>query len=129
MGHRCCPPCNAPESKRLRSTLHAERTTLTTIPLTLSSSLRIKGLTHRWLDGLYKPYMLVYTSNKPHVSTPDPHAPVAAKVSSDIICNTLESKQFRSTLHVERTTPTTIPLTISSSLRVKELTQRWWDRL
>ena len=37
--------CNVLESKRLRSTRHAERTTPTTIPLTLLFSLRVKGLT------------------------------------------------------------------------------------
>ena len=37
--------CNAPESKRLRSTLRAERTTPTTIPLMLSSLLHVKALT------------------------------------------------------------------------------------
>jgi hypothetical protein len=46
------PFCNAPESKRLWSTLHAEWTTPTTIPLTLSSSLHVKGLTWGWWDGL-----------------------------------------------------------------------------
>ena len=44
-------------------------------------------------------------------------------------CNALESKRLRFTLHAERTTPTTIPLTLSSSLHVKGLTQGWWDGL
>ena len=63
-----------------------------------------------------------YTRNEPHVCTPAPHTPVAMKVGSDTICNALESKWLRYTLHIERTTPTTIPLTLSSSLRVKGLT-------
>ena len=70
-----------------------------------------------------------YTCNEPHVRTPDPHAPLATKVGSDTICNALESKQLRSTLHAEQTTPTTIPLTLLSSLRIKGLTQGWWDGL
>ena len=64
-----------------------------------------------------------YTRNEPHVRAPGPHAPVAAKVGSDTICNALESKRLRSTLNAEQTTPTTIPLTLSSSLRVKGLTR------
>ena len=70
-----------------------------------------------------------YTRDKPQVHAPGPHAPVAAKVGSDTICNALESKQLRSTLHAERTTPTTIPLTLLSSLHVKGLIQGWWDGL
>ena len=58
----------------------------------------------------------------PHVRAPDPHEPVAAKVGSDTICNAPESKRLRFALHAEQTTPTTIPLTLSSSLRVKGLT-------
>jgi hypothetical protein len=64
--HVCAPDQHAPvatkvssgtfvtpsESKRLRSTLHAERTTPTIIPLMFSSSLRVQGLTRGWLDGL-----------------------------------------------------------------------------
>jgi hypothetical protein len=61
-----------------------------------------------------------YTRIEPHVRAPNPH--VAAKVGSDTICNALESKWLKSTLHAEWTIPTTIPLTPSSSLRVKGLT-------
>ena len=68
-----------------------------------------------------------YTRNEPHVCTPDLHAPVATKVGSNTICNALESKRLRSTLHTERTTPTTIPLMLLSSLHVKGLTRGWWD--
>ena len=64
-----------------------------------------------------------YMHNEPHVHAPSSHAPVATKVGSDTICNAQESKRLRSTLHAERTTPTTIPLTLSSSLRIKGLTQ------
>ena len=42
-----------------------------------------------------------YMRNEPHVRAPGPHAPMAAKVCSDTICNTPESKWLRSTLHVE----------------------------
>ena len=64
-----------------------------------------------------------YTRNEPHVRAPDPHAPMAVKVGSGTICNAPKSKRLRSTLHAERTTPTTIPLTLSSSLHVKGLTR------
>ena len=70
-----------------------------------------------------------YMSNEPHVCAPSPHMPVAMKVGFDTICNALESKRLKSTLHAEQTTPTTIPLTLSSLLRVKGLTQGWWDGL
>ena len=70
-----------------------------------------------------------YTHNEHHVHAPEPHAPVAAKVSFDSICCAQESKRLRSTLHAERTTPTTIPLMLSTSLCVKGLTQGWWDGL
>ena len=70
-----------------------------------------------------------YMRNEPHVRAPGPHAPVAAKVGSDTICNAPKSKQLKSTLHAEQTTPTTIPLTLSSSLRAKGLTRGWWDGL
>ena len=66
-----------------------------------------------------------YTRDEPHVRAPGPHMPMAAKVGSDTICNALEAKQLKSTLHAEQTTPTTIPLTLSSSLHVKGLTQGW----
>jgi hypothetical protein len=70
-----------------------------------------------------------YTHNEHHVHTPNPHAPVATKVGSDTICNAPESKRLRSTLYAEWTTPTTIPLMLSSSLCVKGLTRWWWDEL
>jgi hypothetical protein len=68
-----------------------------------------------------------YTHNEPHVRAPDSHAPVATKVGSDIICNTPKSKWLKFTLRAERTTPTTISLTLLFSLRVKGLTRGWWD--
>jgi hypothetical protein len=71
----------------------------------------------------------LHAYNEPYIHAFDPHAPVEAKVSSDTICNTSESKLLRSTLHAERTTSITIPLTLSSSHRIKELTRGWWDRL
>jgi hypothetical protein len=110
--------CNAPESRWLRITLNVEWNTPATILLTLSSSFHVKGLTQGWWD----------TSKEPHIRAHDTHAPVAAKVGSDTTCNALESRWLRSTLHAEWTTPTTIPLTLSSS-HIRGLTRGWWDGL
>jgi hypothetical protein len=54
--------CNAPESKRLRSTLHAERITPITILLMLSSSVHEKGLIRGWWDDFRS---LIRWSNPP----------------------------------------------------------------
>jgi hypothetical protein len=122
--------CNTVESKRLRFTLHAEQTTPTTIPLMLLGSLLAHATMHLVLAHVpCRAARRADMHNEPHVYAPDPHVSMAAKVGSDTICNALKTKWLRFILHAERTTPTTIPLMLLSSLRVKGLTRKWWDGL
>jgi hypothetical protein len=119
------PSCRSdgasPAWRKLRSTLHAERTTHATIPLMLWAGCHIhppqKELTPRrpntstnranddqersllahatvCLESAHVPCRAprrAYTRKKPHIRTPDSHAPVAMKVGSDTICNAPQS--------------------------------------